>query len=142
MLPFLGLPGAWRPARVRSKLGRQGATSEGGEMATTLHLGDHGPDVKTLQAEVDQQLKDREFPWRTVRTDGRFGDKTQTACHFTGWILGFSPSQLTKIQDEGTITPHAYSILVHEKARSDAMKKRERERRHTVKKLKFLHAHP
>jgi hypothetical protein len=110
-------------------------------MATELHLGDQGPAVKKLQVEVDRTLKNREFPWRTIDTDGDFGEKTETACHFAGWILGFSPSQLAKIRD-GTITAHADAVLVHEKARSDAMKKRERERLPTVKKFRFLHNHP
>jgi hypothetical protein len=110
-------------------------------MATTQELDDHGPAVKELQAAVDETLKSREFPWRMIRTDGRFGEKTQAACHFTGWLLGFSPSQLSKIKD-GTITSHADAIFVKEKARSDAMKKRERERRPVAKKLRFLHDHP
>jgi hypothetical protein len=104
-------------------------------MATTLQLGDHGPAVKKLQKGVDETLKNREFRSRTVRADGRFGEKTQTACHFTGWLVGFSPSQLKKIED-GTITAHADAILIHEKARSDAMKKRERERRQEIKKAR------
>jgi Peptidase M15 len=101
-------------------------------MATTLRLGDRGPAVKKLQAEIDETLRNRDFRSRTVRMDGRFGEKTQTACHFTGWLLGFSPSQLHKIRD-GEITAHAYAILVHEEARSDPMKKRERERRQAIK---------
>jgi hypothetical protein len=118
-----------------------GRQAKGEKMAHKLEHGDHGPAVKELQREVNKQLKNREFPWRVIRTDGDFGDNTETACHFTGWILGFSPSQLAKIHD-GTITAHACAILLHEKARSDAMKKRERERRRTVKKLRFLHHHP
>ena len=109
-------------------------------MATELHLGDHGPAVKKLQTEVDERLEDREFPWRTIKGDGEFGEKTQGACQFTGWILGFSPSQLDTIR-EGTITAHAGAILIQEEDRSDAMKRRERERRPTVKKLRFLHHH-
>jgi hypothetical protein len=110
-------------------------------MATTLELGDHGPAVKKLQLEVNTSFKRREFPWRTIDTDGRFGDDTERAAHFAGWLIGFSPSQLKKIRD-GTITAHAYAILVHDKARSDAMQRRERELRSTVKKLRFLHNHP
>jgi hypothetical protein len=110
-------------------------------MPTTLELGDHRPAVKELQIEVNKTFKRREFPWRTIDTDGRFGDDTERAAHFAGWLIGFSPSQLQKIRD-GTITAHAYGLLVHDKARSDAMKKRDRERRLMAKKLRFLHDHP
>jgi hypothetical protein len=110
-------------------------------MATTLELGDRGPAVKKLQAAVDKTLKDLEFPWRTVRADGRFGEKTGDASHFAGWLLGFSPSQLARIKD-GTITAHAYATFVQGETRSAASKKRDRERRPVAKKLRFLHDHP
>ena len=100
-------------------------------MATTLQLGDSGPAVKKLQTEVDKTLRNRDFRSRTIPTDGKFGEKTQTACHYTGWLVGFSPSQLHKIRD-GTITAHADAIFLHEKARSNAMKQRERERRQEI----------
>jgi hypothetical protein len=104
-------------------------------MATELRLGDHGPDVKNLQREVDKTLRERDFRSRTVRTDADFGEKTQIACHFTGWLLGFSPSQLRTIAT-GTVTPFADSVFLQEKARSDAMKKRERERRQIIRRAR------
>jgi hypothetical protein len=101
-------------------------------MATELRLGDRGPAVKELQLAVDKTLRDNGFRSRTVRADRKFGEKTQTACHFTGWLLGFSPSQLKKI-GAGTVTAHADAVFLGEEARSDAMKKRERERRQAIK---------
>jgi len=109
-------------------------------MATTLHINDRGPVVKMLQIEVNKTLNNRRFPWRTIKPDEIFGEDTQKAARFAGWLMGFTREQLAKI-DEGTITADTYKILTGEKPSSDAMKGRVEARRPTAKKLRFLHHH-
>jgi hypothetical protein len=109
-------------------------------MAITLHINNRGPLVKTLQIEVNKTLNKRRFPWRTIRPDEIFGEDTQKAARFAGWLMGFTPEQLSKI-DEGTITADTYEILTREEPSSDAMKERVEARRATAKKLRFLHQH-
>lgn len=109
-------------------------------MATTLHINDRGKAVKTLQIEVNKTLNNRRFPWRTISPDEIFGEDTQKAARFAGWLMGFTPGQLAKI-DDGTITAGSYEILTRQKPSSDAMKGRVEARRATAKKLRFLHHH-
>jgi hypothetical protein len=110
-------------------------------MATTLHHGDRGPAVKRLQVEVNRRLRNRRFPWRTIDPDEIFGDETQRAARFVGWLMGFhGPTELDNIR-AGTITAHAFAILVREQSPTKEMKQRDRDRRVIAKKLRFTHNH-
>jgi hypothetical protein len=126
------IAGAARSPRKSSSL--HPLNNKGPSLRRRVPLGDHGPDVKELQLVVDKTLRERGFRSRTIKADREFGEKTQTqtACHFTGWLLGFSPNQLKRI-GAGTVTAYADAVFIGEQARSDAMKKRERERRQGIK---------
>ena len=107
-------------------------------MAETLHRDDRGPGVKDLQIGANKTFKEREFPWRVIETDGIFGDDTERAAHFAGWLTGLSKDELAEIE-KGTIVAEVCALLTGESKPSDDMKKREEERRPTAKKLQFLH---
>jgi hypothetical protein len=110
-------------------------------MGTTLHIGDRGPAVKKLQREVNTTFRNRHFSFRTIDPDEIFGEETQKAARFAGWLMGFSHGQLNKIED-GIITSYSYSALIHERAQSEAAKQRDLKREPTARKLRFMHNHP
>lgn len=97
-----------------------------------------GPRVKKLQQAVNEHLEKREFPWRKIKVDGAFGDKTIDATHMACWLLGFSGEQLKKIHG-GSVEDRVFDIVTGEAARSDEMKERDRKRRDEAKKLRKAH---
>lgn len=110
-------------------------------MATTLHIGDRGRAVKKLQVEVNKTFRNRKFNWRTIDPDEIFGEETQKAARFAGWLMGFSHGQLNVIED-GTITSYSFARLVRERPVAEAAKERGLTRQPTAKKLRFMHNHP
>jgi hypothetical protein len=109
-------------------------------MTKTVRMGDQGAAVKKLQIQVNKTFANRSFPWRKIKTDGIFGEDTQKAARFAGWLMGFARPQLKKI-DEGEISAWAYKILVRQNKPSDSIKERDLKRRPVAKKLRFLHEH-
>ncbi|MDQ3964355.1 MAG: hypothetical protein M3277_10655 [Actinomycetota bacterium] len=90
---------------------------------------------------VNRTLRARKFPWRTIDADEIFGDETQKGARFAGWLMGFHRGgELDNIRD-GTITAHAFAILVRQRDPSEEMKKRAEERKAIAKKLRFTHNH-
>jgi hypothetical protein len=108
-------------------------------MATTLHIGDRGPDVERLQIGVNGIIGRRRFPWRKIEVDEVFGDDTQKAARFAGWLLGFDyQGKLADIKD-GKITPSAFAILVGERAPTNEMKERIKNRKPKAREMRVLH---
>ncbi len=110
-------------------------------MATSLRIGDRGPAVRKLQVQVNRTLREREFSFRTIDVDEIFGEETQKAARFTGWLMGFTRGELEKIE-EGRITARSFGFLVRETAKTDAMRRRTQDREPMAKKLRSLHKHP
>lgn len=97
-----------------------------------------GPRVEKLQSAVNGHLKKREFPWREIKVDGAFGDKTIDATHMASWLLGFSEKQLEKVH-AGTVEQRVFLIVTGKDARSEEMKKRDSKRRDEAKGLRKTH---
>lgn len=105
----------------------------------TIQLGASGKRIPGLQKGIDRIVDKRGFPWRTVPVDGEAGARTFSSAHLALWLLGASDEQLRKVSKDREITEHGYLILSGQRARSDAMKKREAARRDEVKKLRRAH---
>ena len=107
-------------------------------MATTLQIGDRGPEVERLQVEINKTLARRRFDWRQIDEDQILGDETRKAARFVGWLMGLTKPRLDKI-DDGTITSAVYAFLVGDEPPTDAMTERITARKPMAKKLRFLH---
>lgn len=110
-------------------------------MAAPIKRGAHGKRVKPLQRGINKVLGSREFKWRKVAEDGVAGDETMRAAHLALWLQGASEDQLKKVRG-GKITPRAAEVLTGRAERSDAMKKRDRQRRDEAAKLRAAHRNP
>lgn len=95
-----------------------------------------GRRVKALQKAVKANLNKRGFhQWADgIIIDGKPGPMTFKMARLNGSMRGLSKTQLRKIA-RGTITRHAELILLGEKPRTAAMKKRERERDPTFERI-------
>jgi len=107
--------------------------------AAPIKEGATGKRADDLQKGVDRILGKREFDWRKVRIDGNAGRRTFDAAHLALWLIGGSDDQLRRIRRGNVITDHAFKLLTGQIARSDAMKKRDRDRRDDVRKLRREH---
>jgi hypothetical protein len=106
-----------------------------------LRPGDRGPAVRKLQKNINATLGRRGFKWRKVREDAEFGHATMKSASLAAFITGLSQDQVRAIR-KGRVTPYAFAILCHDKKRTSAHQKRERQRRPLVKKLRYHHNHP
>lgn len=106
-----------------------------------LKRGAQGKRVKPLQHGVNKVLGSREFKWRKVAEDGVAGGETMKAAHLALWLQGASADQLKKVRG-GKITSHAYDVLTGKAKRSEAMKKRDRQRRDEARKMREAHNNP
>jgi hypothetical protein len=95
-----------------------------------------GPRVKKLQKAIKENLKHRGFDqWADgIIVDGVPGPMTFKMARLNGSMRGLSKQQLRKIA-RGTLTRHAELILLGEKKRSRAMRKREKKRAHRFKRI-------
>jgi hypothetical protein len=108
-------------------------------MSTTLSIGDRGPEVERLQTAVNGIIGRRRFPWRKIEVDEIFGDDTQKAVRFAGWLVGFAhEGELAEIRD-GTVTARAFSLLVGERPPTKEMEGRIEDRKPKAKELRVLH---
>lgn len=108
------------------------------KLSKPMKLGARGPEAKRLQQGINGTLGRRAFKWMKVPVDGVAGHLTFKHAAFAGWCLGLSRDQINAIHD-GKITPHAFGILTHQIARSDALKKRDHQRRAHARKIRRLH---
>lgn len=108
-------------------------------MGVPIKLGASGKRVDDLQRGVDKILAKREFKWRKVKIDGEAGDRTFDAAHMALYALGASEAQLRLLRHGRYITDHAFQILTGKKARSAAMKRRDKQRRAQLRKLRAEH---
>lgn len=104
-----------------------------------IKLGASGDRADDLQRAVNRVVDNREFDWRKVTVDGKAGTDTFNAAAFAFWLLGGSDEQIRRIRRNGRITQHVFLTLAGEKARSDAMKRRERLRKDEVRALRRRH---
>jgi hypothetical protein len=115
-----------------------GHVAWGGGMAQALRVGDRGPAVKDLQAGANRIFRDMKFPWRVVEADGIFGEQTERAAHFAGWLIGFGRKELEEIED-GRVSAESCEILSGREKPSAEMDGRRKDRHETAKKLRHLH---
>jgi hypothetical protein len=108
-------------------------------MADPIKLGARGSRADDLQKAVDRIVANREFKWRKVPIDGWAGDATFKSAHLALWLIGGSEDQLRKIRKGDVITDHAFRLLIGKAERSDAMKKRDRQRRDEAAELRRQH---
>jgi hypothetical protein len=97
-----------------------------------------GPRVQRFRRAVNGHLGRRKFAWRKVPLRGRPDNRLFEATHLVAWQLGFSTQQLKKIM-RGEVTRHAEQIILGQKARSAAMKKRDLGRRKQAAALRRRH---
>jgi hypothetical protein len=94
--------------------------------------------AKRLQHAANGVLGRRRFKWRKVKEDGELGERSRDALHMACWLLGFSDEQLDKIH-RGKLTPHIEAVLLGEKPRSEAMKRRDAARRDDARRKRKKH---
>lgn len=107
--------------------------------APPIKLGASGKRADDLQRGVNHVVDNREFDWRKVAVDGKAGTDTFNAAAFAFWLQGGSDEQLRRIRHNGRITEHVFLTLTGEKARSEAMKRREQGRKDKVRALRARH---
>lgn len=108
-------------------------------MADPIKLGASGKRIPDLQKGIDRIVGRREFDWRKVPIDGDAGTATFKTAHLALWLIGGSEDQLRKVRKGHVITDHAYRLLTERIARSEAMQKRDRQRRPEARELRQLH---
>jgi hypothetical protein len=104
-----------------------------------IKLGATGERADDLQRGVNRVVDNREFDWRKIEVDGAAGPDTFNAAAFAFYLLGGSDEQLRRIRRNGRITQHVFLTLTGEKARSEAMKRREQQRKDDFRALRRRH---
>lgn len=107
--------------------------------AAPIKINARGDRVDDLQKGIDRVLGQRHFKWRKVPIDGVAGTATFGSAHLALWLMGASDEQLRKVRKGKTLTAHSYNLLTGQVERSDAMKKRDQQRRDDARKLRKQH---
>jgi hypothetical protein len=108
-------------------LGRVNSIGRKDNMLKTIHAGDKGENVKSLQRAVNRRLKARSAPNHMVKVDGQFGPKSRSALCYAAYLLGADKATVDGMR-RGTISPEEQTFVRNPGKRDKAEISRGRKR--------------
>jgi hypothetical protein len=96
----------------------------------------HGPDVEALQKGLRRLLDSHKIDWLPLRVDGKMGPQTLHAARFLTWVIGLGKGHREPIQKRDVVTQATQHLLRNPPERSDLERRREKERRRRLKKIR------
>lgn len=96
-----------------------------------------GPDVKSLQEQINHQVKHYGFDWHTIQEDGRYGRRTYREAKFVGWLIGLEDGL---IKHPGKLNEAIQVKIRNPEKRTDADRRRESDRKSKRHKMKQKHS--
>lgn len=97
-----------------------------------------GPDVKALQAKLNERAESMRLPWLHVKKDGQAGKRTIRSARLLGWAIGLDGKPLTLLEHD-RVSRYAQRVLRGDVKRTDAQRQLARARGKQLDEIRRKH---